>query len=144
MTGSLEPKKETMRIIVSPAHTAPATGRETLQVLLPPRPPTGHSPAPNGPSPIQVTAAAIPKPVAAHAPKQETSCIAVLPDSPVKPAAEMKEDQSLPDLPTVGTPVSKVTIAPQMQIDDIPTSLYWAVLATSAAILILQIWNYLS
>jgi hypothetical protein len=34
--------------------------------------------------------------------------------------------------------------APKTRIDEIPMPLCWALLATSAVILILQIWNYLS
>jgi hypothetical protein len=105
MTGSPEPKKETVRIIVSPRS--------------------------NSPSPVRAPA------MPAHA--------------STKTGVEMKQTQPLIDLPAVEMPVTKMTIAPpsshpapQMQIDDIPTPFYWALLATSATILILQIWNYLS
>jgi hypothetical protein len=134
MTGSPEPEKETVRIIGSPARkplsTPPFTERETVRIHLPKRPPPDPSPPSNSASPVLATAAAMPTPVTAHAPEKETSRFAVLSDPPIEPAVEAS--------------VSEVTIAPQMRIDDIPTSLYWALLATSATILILQIWNYLS
>jgi hypothetical protein len=37
-----------------------------------------------------------------------------------------------------------VTPRPQLRIDRIPMPLCWTLLAVSATILILQIWNYLS
>jgi hypothetical protein len=134
MTGSPEPEKETVRIIGSPARnplsTPPFTGREIARIHLPTRPPPDPSPPSNSPSPVRVTAAAIQTSLSAQEPEKETSCFAALSNPPIEPAVE--------------APVSEVTITPQMRIDDIPTSLYWALLATSAAILILQIWNYLS
>ena len=53
---------------------------------------------------------------------------------------------SIINVGTVEKPVAELTAEPdpKRRIDDIPTPLYWALLVTSAAILILQIWNYLS
>ena len=99
----------------------------------------------------------MPAPLTTHAPKKETARITVLPDPPNKPAVEMKKTQPLIDLPAATGPVSKVTVAPapvppkpipksriETAIDEIPMPLCWALFATSAVILILQIWNYLS
>jgi len=73
-----------------------------------------------------------------------------LPDPQPKPAVEMKKTQPLIDLPAMETPATTVTLTPapesepQPRIDQIPMPLCWGLLAASAAILILQIWNYLS
>jgi hypothetical protein len=85
----------------------------------------------------------------AASPKKETARITVLPDPPSKPAVQMKKTQPLIDLPKIETPSTTVTVTapeptPQTGIDQIPMPLCWALLGTSAAILILQIWNYLS
>jgi hypothetical protein len=68
------------------------------------------------------------------------------PAAPAKPAIQMKKAQRLIDLPAVETPATTVTVTakPQLRIDQIPMALCWVLLATSVAILILQIWNYLS
>jgi len=152
MADSNEPKKETVRITVSPqpdpAEAASAESRETVRIHLPTRAPA--SPPPSAPiapvSPARAAAAAIPAPMTTPAPKKETARIAVLPDSRTKPAVEMKKTQPLIDLPSVEMPATRVIVAPEPRprIDAIPMPLCWALLAASAAILILQIWNYLS
>ena len=158
MAESNEPKKETVRIMVTPSAKPPTSsppGRQTVRIQLPTRPPPNPPPAPEPPSPVRAAAAAMPAPMTTHSPKKETARITVLPDPPVKRAVEMKKTQPLIDLPAAEAPISKVTIAspprppasqpqPQMQIDDIPMPLCWGLLAVSAAVLILQIWNYLS
>ena len=66
------------------------------------------------------------------------------------PKGEMTKTQPVVDLPAVETSPTQITVAPspkpaqRMRIDDIPMPLSWALLAMSAAILILQIWNYVS
>ena len=76
--------------------------------------------------------------------------MAVLPDPQPKPAVQMKETQPLIDLPAMETPATTVTLTPepaptpQLRIDQIPMPLCWGLVTVSAAILILQIWNYLS
>jgi len=142
MADSDEPKKETVRITVSPQPGPPAESRETVQIHLPTRSPA--NPSPSAPvalvSPARAAAAGMP------APKKETARIAVLPDPRTKPAVEMKKTQPLIDLPSVEMPATRVTVAPEPRprINAIPMPLCWALLAGSAAILILQIWNYLS
>ena len=92
----------------------------------------------------------MPAPITTPAPKKETARITVLPDPQPKPAVQMKKTQPLIDLPAMETPATTVTLTPepapkpQLQIDQIPMPLCWTLLAVSAAILILQIWNYLS
>jgi hypothetical protein len=81
-------------------------------------------------------------------PKKETARITVLPDPPAKEAVQMKKTQPLIDLPRIDKPVAPVTIAAEPQkessVQAIPIGICWGLLAASVAILILQIWNYLS
>jgi hypothetical protein len=150
MADSNEPKKETVRITVSPPgspSSAPAESHETVRIHLPTRPPANPPTAPaDSRSPARAAAAAMPAPMTTHAPKKETARITVLPDPLAKPAVQMKKTQPLIDLPAIETPSTTVTVTPEPQlgIDQIPMPLCWALLAVSAAILILQIWNYLS
>ena len=98
----------------------------------------------------------MPAPITTPSPKKETARITVLPDPQPKPAVQMKKTQPLIDLPAMEAPVSTVTLTPapepapkpqpqlQLRIDQIPMPLCWTLLGASAAILILQIWNYVS
>lgn len=92
----------------------------------------------------------MPAPITTPSPKKETARITVLPDPQPKPAVQMKKTQPLIDLPAMEAPASTVTLTPepapqpQLRIDQIPMPLCWTLVAASAAILILQIWNYLS
>jgi hypothetical protein len=156
MADSNEPKKETVRITVSPPPSSPAAGpaesRETVRIHLPTRPPanTPSAAAADSPSPTRAAPAAMPAPITTPAPRKETARITVLPDPPPKPAVQMKKTQPLIDLPAMETPATTVTLTPepalqpQPRIDQIPMPLCWTLLAVSATILILQIWNYVS
>jgi hypothetical protein len=95
----------------------------------------------------------MPTPITTSAPKKETARITVLPNPQPKPAVQMKKTQPLIDLPAMETPATTVNLAPapepapkppQPRVDQIPKPLCWALLGVSAAILILQIWNYVS
>jgi hypothetical protein len=92
----------------------------------------------------------MPAPETTPSPKKETARITVLPDPPAKPAVQMKKTQPLIDLPAMEKPAMPVTVTPepaappQAWIDQVPMPLCWGLVAVSAAILILQIWNYLS
>ena len=80
-------------------------------------------------------------------PKKEMARTTVLSDPGASPAVRMKKTQLLIDLPPVEMPVATtetVSSEPQQRIDAIPMLFSWALLAASAAILILQIWNYLA
>ena len=156
MADSSEPKKETVRIMVSPPASSPkpssaARSGETVRIHLPSRPPANpsESQSTKPPSPTRAAAVAIPVPMTMHAPKKATACIPVSPDPPAKPAVEMKKTQPLIVLPAVEAPATGVTVAPKTEpqpvskIDQMPVSLCWGLLGASAAILILQIWNYL-
>lgn len=162
MADSHEPKKETVRITVTPPPEPSGAGpaqRDTVRIHLPTRPPANPSSAPvESPSPVRSAAATMPAPMPPVGPKKETARITVLPDPPGKPAVQMKKTQPLIDLPPIEKPSTTVTVAPppqpppqpraqtrpQTRIDQIPMPLCWALLATSATVLILQIWNYLS
>jgi len=80
-------------------------------------------------------------------PKKETVRITVLRDPQPKPAVQIKKTQPLIELPA---PATAVTLAPaplprrQLRIDQVSMPLCWTLLAASATILILQIWNYVS
>jgi hypothetical protein len=91
-------------------------------------------------------------PASAAGPKKETARIAVLPDPPARPpsAVEMKKTQPLITAPESVAPVAPVmvnvppTAIVQTFVTDIPMSFCWALLLASTAILIIQIWNYVS
>ncbi len=156
MADSNEPKKETVRITVTPQPDSPASAptpsRDTVRIHLPTRPPANPPSGPiDSPSPVRTAAAAMPAPMPTPAsPKKETARITVLPDPPAKPAGQMKKTQPLIDLPKIETPSTTVTVTPatppatKIAIDQVQMPLCWALLGASAAILILQIWNYLS
>jgi len=159
MADSNEPKKETVRITVSPPpsspSSAPGESRETVRIHLPSRPPANPPSAPaESPSPARTATAAMPASMTPSAPKKETARITVLPDPQPKPAVQMKKTQPLIDLPAMETPATTVNLAPapepapkpkpQPRVDRVPMPLCWTLLAVSAAISILQIWNYLS
>ena len=78
-------------------------------------------------------------------PKKETARIPVLPDPPkVSGSVQMKKTQPLISMPAAVIPV---TVAPKEatpKVAAISMPLCWALLGTSAAILLIQIWNYLS
>ena len=103
----------------------------------------------DAPSPPRAATAAMPAPIP-PAPKKETARITVLPDPPAKPAVQMKKTQPLIDLPAMEKPVAPVTVSvapkpePKAWVEQVPMPLCWALFALSAAVLILQIWNYLS
>ena len=65
-------------------------------------------------------------------------------------AVQMKKTQPLIDLSAIEAPATAVTLAPaplperQRRVDQVSMPLCWMLLAASVAILILQIWNYVS
>jgi hypothetical protein len=160
MADSTEPKKETVRITVpsqqSQPSAMPTPPRDTVRIHLPTRPPANSPPPIDAPSAPRSAAAAMPVPISTPL-KKETARITVLPDPPAKPAVQMKKTQPLIDLPPIEKPVTSVTVAPlplsapvkpaekaQFAIDEVPVTLCWGLVAISAMVLILQIWNYLS
>jgi hypothetical protein len=81
-------------------------------------------------------------------PKKETARIAVLPDPISAPASvQMKKTQPLINRPAPSAPaVTQVTMASETAgvVDQLPTTLCWALVGVSAVILIIQILNYIS
>jgi hypothetical protein len=73
----------------------------------------------------------------------------VLPDPPKPAPMKMSKTQPLVTLTAtpVAPPTAPVTIAPaelQPVIDTIPMPVCWGLVLVSAAILIIEIWNYIS
>ena len=106
----------------------------------PPRPGTVSSPPPDSPF----------RPTPVAEPKKETSRINLAPDQPVK-TVRMSKTQPL--VTVTATPVNPVRapvrVAPAEHdpasiISSIPTSLCWALVLISGAILIIEIWTYIS
>ena len=129
--------------------------RQTVRIQLPTRPLPDPPLAHDSPSPVRATVAAVmPDQITTQSPKRETARIGALPGPPLKPAMEMRKNRPLIDSPKVEASMTKGTVAPgpgplpqpapQIRADDLPVSLCWGLLGTSAAILILQIWNYLA
>jgi len=121
----------------------------------PPPPPAAKTPIPRP----RGTAAAAPARAPAAAPgpatpattplSKETARISVLPDPPKPAGVKMSKTQPLITLTAtpLTRPPSPVTIAPAAEpqvIESIPTSLCWGLVLMSAAILIIEIWNYIS
>jgi hypothetical protein len=79
-------------------------------------------------------------------PKKETARISVLPrPAPVAaPAINMTKTQPLLIHPIGTIPAAPVVITskPIAPVDAIPRSLAWGLLAISAVIFLIQIWNY--
>jgi hypothetical protein len=80
------------------------------------------------------------------APKKETSRINLVPDSPK--SADMRKTQplvTLTDTPVRPPPPLNITSAARpSSISSIPMGLCWALVAVSALILLIEIWNYIS
>jgi hypothetical protein len=189
MADPTEPKKETVRVAVTPPDAKSAEARDTVRITLPTRPPASPPPLPANPpgagtprppiakplippaptKPVQAPRF-IPPPVPPVAkpnepnpnaiagplsvttptvsPKKETARIAVLPDPAPAPASvQMKKTQPLIDRPAAAAPaVTPVTVASETAgiVDQLPTTLCWALVGVSAVILIIQILNYIS
>lgn len=149
-----EPKKETLRIKLSPQPTAdlPSEKPDAVGINLPAQPPQkGPLAADSLPALAKadapVTAAlrvSVPIPPATR--KEENGRATVQSDPPRKTVMYGAKAQSLPDLPAVEAPSTRPAVTPDRRsiIDEIPRPLCWTLLGTSAAILIIQIWSYLS
>ena len=82
----------------------------------------------------------------------------MLPDPPARPASsvQLKKTQPLSTMPEPVTPISPITTVPAAPApmpaatisaageDAIPMALCWGLLAVSAVVLLVQIWNYFS
>src|SRR5580765_5289933 len=158
-----QPKKETVRIqLPHPPVTKPSEPgvkpHETVRIQLPVRE-TGTSPVPSSsPSPSENISSTNflppPNPPAASrplspsvrpppipppsGPKKETVRIPVTPESL---RSSQKKTQPLIAMPKVVSQNPPIAIAP---LEKSSMLVYWILLATSALILIIQIWTYFS
>jgi hypothetical protein len=89
-------------------------------------------------------------PASSAGPKKETARISVLPEPAARPRStvEMKKTQPLITAPESVAPSAPVLVnvapaAVETFTNDLPMSFCWTLLVTSAAILLIQIWNYL-
>jgi hypothetical protein len=142
-----------------PGATVPRTvppSPPPVATTPPPVPPAAKTPLP--PRPMGAAAAAAPgaaaAPAAAPPPAstltKETARISILPDPP-KPAP-VKMSKTQPLITATATPVTPLTApvkiapaaTPQPIIESIPMSLCWGLVLVSAAVLIIEIWNYIS
>ena len=158
-----QPKKETVRIqLPHPPVTKPSEPgvkpHETVRIQLPVRE-TGTSPVPSSsPSPSEnisstnflpppepptasrpLSASVRPPPIPpSSGPKKETVRIPVTPESL---RSSQKKTQPLIAMPKVVSQNPPIAIAP---VEKSSMLVYWMLLATSALILIIQIWTYFS
>jgi hypothetical protein len=158
-----QPKKETVRIqLPHPPVTKPSEPgvkpHETVRIQLPVRE-TGTSPVPSSsPSPSEnisstnflpppepptasrpLSASVHPLPIpSSSGPKKETVRIPVTPESL---RSSQKKTQPLIAMPKVVSQNPPIAIAP---VEKSSMLVYWMLLATSALILIIQIWTYFS
>ena len=120
-----EPKKNTVRIAfpLPPVPASPAVGEakgDTSRIVLPSRTPVRNE--------------LPPAPFATPGPKQETVRISILPRPGALPVA--------PDNTSISVPPVALTSKPLAPVEAIPRPLSWALFALSAAIFLIQIWNY--
>jgi hypothetical protein len=138
----------------NPLPTPPVAGVPLPRTVPPPPPPPPVTKTPL-PRPSGTTAAAsapvpAPRPTPATTPlTKETARISVLPDPPKPASAKMSKTQPLitATATPVAPPTAPVTIvpaAPQPVLNVIPMPLCWGLVLASAAILIIEIWNYIS
>jgi len=134
----------------NPLPTPPVGGVPAPRTVLPPPPPPPVTKTPL-PRPSGTTAgASAPRPTAATTPlTKETARISILPDPPKPMPAKMSKTQPLitATATPVAPPTAPVTIAPaapQPVLNVIPVPLCWGLVVVSAAILIIEIWNYIS
>jgi hypothetical protein len=156
MTEPNEPKKETTRISFAPAATekppdANPKSRDTVRIQLPVREPPVHTLAepqsavqevasppffqPPQPPPVPVSASVAPAPdLPSSGPIKETVRIPLS-------AVQMKKTQPLVGMPEVAPQIPSIAVAP---VEKNPMPVLWLLFGVSAAILIIQIWTYLS
>jgi hypothetical protein len=130
MTDSNEDKKQSVSL-PSPQHASLIATRETARIQLPTRPLSNPAGPADPPSPLRTVIATTP----IYSPTEETIRISAARGESVAVADEIKRKQPLVDSPPLDT---------VKRVNETPMSLCWSLLAASGAILILQIWNYLS
>jgi len=138
MPAAEAPTAETPTILRRPPTITPATSSPLLQPL--PKPPgIAIENAPISPAPAE-------SPSVNRGPKKETARITILPKPApsAAPTINMTKTQPLLMHPPVGGQPAPVIITskPLAPLDTIPRPLCWALLGISAAIFLIQIWNY--
>ena len=160
MTEPNEPKKETTRISVTPeiGEKPPETNtksRDTVRIQLPLREPSGgvsSEPQPDSkPGVKDMPAPQFFQPPPSASPSLSASVTPApdLPSSgPIKetvriplPTVQMRKTQPLVTMPEVALQNPSIAVAAE---EKNPMPLLWLLLGVSAAILIIQIWTYLS
>ena len=160
MAEQNEPKKETTRISVGPpaAGNPPepsAKSRDTVRIELPRREPTVRiltEPQPASKSAAQEVPLPQffqpPQPPPAPLNESVTPAPDLPPSGPIKEtvriplsAVQMKKTQPLVAMPEAAPQNPPIAVAP---VEKNVMSLMWLLLGVSAAILIIQIWTYLS
>jgi len=133
-----ETTAEPPTILRRPPTITPAASSPLLQPL--PKPPGIQ------PQNAQVQPALGETPSVNRGPKKETARITILPKPApsTAPAINMTKTQPLLMQPPAGGQPAPVIITskPIARLDTIPRPLCWALLGISAAIFLIQIWNY--
>jgi hypothetical protein len=152
--GAAPPRPPTAHAPLPPAPSKPVAPPPFFPGKTPPASPAASTSA----SPAMPRPAPPPPPASSGrefglassaGPKKETARITVLPDPSPKPATpvQMKKTQPLSTMPQPTAPMTSVNIAPNIPVEQqietgISMALCWSLLAISAVVLILQIWNY--
>jgi hypothetical protein len=146
---SAESAAEAPSIILRRPPTTPLASPASSPLLQPLPKPPGTEADPGSaiqPVPPARDESATDKPSGNRGPKNETARINVLPHpTPVAgPATNMTKTQPMLIHPTGSVPLAPVVITskPVAPADVIPRSLAWGLLAVSALIFLIQIWNY--
>ena len=136
-----ESKKDTVRIALPGEPAATQASPENPRLNLPTRPPVNAPAAPSSASNARENDEA-------GAPRKETARVTLSGETPQRSSrVDMKKTQPLFTMPesteASATPLT-VTTETEARVETIPSALCWAVLAISALLFIIQIWNYFS
>jgi hypothetical protein len=115
----------------------------TVRIHLPTRPLPNPPLLSDPPSPIRSSVATLLEANLARSAQTETKRAPQLPRLAAAVEAKNKH-HLLADSVKVEAPIGTATPMPSAHTGETPISLCWGLLTTSAAILFLQIWNYLS
>jgi hypothetical protein len=154
--GNVPIPRPPMSQVQLPKPSVPTFPPPPPAAVPPPPPPLARTPMPRpmGTAATGPASAAAPAPLPSRPPTnslaKETARISILPDPPRPAPMKMSKTQPLVTLTagSVTPPTAPVTVAPAAAprpvIEHIPTSLCWGLVLVSAAILIIEIWNYIS
>ena len=138
--------KATLRSPTEPSVPlkAPAAPSPPLPPVFSPEPPTKvltPEPSPGVPPPVSAA-----PDLTSPGPKKETARIALMPESPARPAptVQMKKTQPLIAMPHITPQSASIAVAPTEKAEGSAMPICWTLLGVSAVILIIQIWIYFS